>query len=393
MPAAMDKTLYMSDAYRHDDENEHKMKVMGLTSFREVLYNSKEHIREAIFGTEVTKIGEEYAFENCVNLRKVVIPEGVTEIPAYCFKGCTALKTVKIPRSLTRIGNEAFADCQNLDKIDVSFVQNVAYNAFKNVPSMIEKEEDDDNGEITDEKLAQPLTFTALENWSSVYCGYSRWDIDNSAPVDCDSLDDIMSLQISRDGVNWEHWDGSGIDLDSVGDKVFVKADGENPNGPVYYDNGVQSSIYFFGNGKLKISGNIATLCKEDGKTDHAFDYSYMFSGNDCFVDASALLLPHLDLTDATFCYGGMFSDCYNLIAAPRLPAVVLEAGCYVAMFAGCESLTTAPELPATQLAEGCYNCMFGPTSSHVAPDIDASSIVVDSSYDPNVHGNMFNQW
>jgi len=111
MPAAMDKTLYMSGTYRHDDENEHKMKVMGLTSFREVLYNSKEHIREAIFGTEVTKIGEEYAFENCVNLRKVVIPEGVTEIPAYCFKGCTALKTVKIPRSLTMIGNEAFADC------------------------------------------------------------------------------------------------------------------------------------------------------------------------------------------------------------------------------------------------------------------------------------------
>jgi len=34
---------------------------------------------------------------------------------------------------------------------------------------------------------------------------------------------------------------------------------------------------------------------------------------------------------------------------------------------------------------------MFGPTSSHVAPDIDDSSIVVDSSYDPNVHGNMFN--
>jgi len=39
--------------------------------------------------------------------------------------------------------------------------------------------------------------------------------------------------------VNWEHWDGSEINLDSAGDKVFVKADGENPNGPVYYDNGV----------------------------------------------------------------------------------------------------------------------------------------------------------
>jgi len=40
------------------------------------------------------------------------------------------------------------------------------------------------------------LTFTALENWSSVYCGYSKWDMDASTPtqIDCDSLDDIISL-------------------------------------------------------------------------------------------------------------------------------------------------------------------------------------------------------
>ena len=49
-----------------------------------------------------------YMFQNCVNLKKVTLPTGLTNIAGNAFKSCRALDEIEIPASVTTIGSNAF---------------------------------------------------------------------------------------------------------------------------------------------------------------------------------------------------------------------------------------------------------------------------------------------
>lgn len=57
----------------------------------------------------VTKVGEN-AFESCMLLNEISIPDSIVEIGAYAFAYCTALIDVKIPKSVDIIGEYAFTN-------------------------------------------------------------------------------------------------------------------------------------------------------------------------------------------------------------------------------------------------------------------------------------------
>jgi len=61
----------------------------------------------------ITSIGE-CAFDGCISLTTVAIPDSVTTIGDYAFDGCISLTTVAIPDSVTTIGAAAFANCTSL---------------------------------------------------------------------------------------------------------------------------------------------------------------------------------------------------------------------------------------------------------------------------------------
>ena len=61
----------------------------------------------------VTTIGDS-AFNNCINLTSIAIPNSVTTIGDYAFLGCNNLTSVVIPNSVTTIGSSAFYGCNNL---------------------------------------------------------------------------------------------------------------------------------------------------------------------------------------------------------------------------------------------------------------------------------------
>ena len=65
------------------------------------------------------------AFKGNTSIRKVVIPEGVTEIQSSAFEGCTNLETVVLPETLNYIYQNAFRDCPNLT--DVVLPENVVF--------------------------------------------------------------------------------------------------------------------------------------------------------------------------------------------------------------------------------------------------------------------------
>ena len=65
---------------------------------------------------EVTYIAD-FAFENCHNLKFVIIPDSVTYIGICAFYGCNVLTTVVIPDSVEKVDAHAFRGCSALTMI------------------------------------------------------------------------------------------------------------------------------------------------------------------------------------------------------------------------------------------------------------------------------------
>lgn len=60
------------------------------------------------------------AFDSCMNLKSIVIPEGVQKIGRETFAR-SGLTSITLPQSLTEIGSLAFAQCKSLKTIDIPY--------------------------------------------------------------------------------------------------------------------------------------------------------------------------------------------------------------------------------------------------------------------------------
>lgn len=72
--------------------------------------------KEVIIPDGVVKIGD-YAFENCVFLKKVTFPETLVSIGAGAFCGDFGLESITLPKSLESLGPKAFGACKYLDEV------------------------------------------------------------------------------------------------------------------------------------------------------------------------------------------------------------------------------------------------------------------------------------
>ena len=68
--------------------------------------------------SDPTSIGNN-AFETCVSLTSVTIPNSVTSIGETVFMGCTSLTSVTIPDSVTSISHAVFQDCTSLTSVTI----------------------------------------------------------------------------------------------------------------------------------------------------------------------------------------------------------------------------------------------------------------------------------
>ena len=79
-------------------------------------------VPDKIDGYEVVQLAEELFAPNDENdfryqLKAVILPEGITEIPRYCFFHCENLMSVHFPSTLTAIKSNAFNTCTSLREI------------------------------------------------------------------------------------------------------------------------------------------------------------------------------------------------------------------------------------------------------------------------------------
>ena len=78
----------------------------------------------------VTSIGDG-AFEDCVNITSVTIPDTVTRIGSYAFYYCEILASITISSNVTHIDQGAFTDCTSLDNITLPISLDIlGYEAF-----------------------------------------------------------------------------------------------------------------------------------------------------------------------------------------------------------------------------------------------------------------------
>lgn len=81
-------------------------------------FNLCMHLEEIIIPDTVKYIGKR-AFADCSALTKIEIPESVTRIEEYTFYGCMGFKEYTVPDHIEYIGNAAFGKCWNLEKLNI----------------------------------------------------------------------------------------------------------------------------------------------------------------------------------------------------------------------------------------------------------------------------------
>lgn len=71
------------------------------------------------------------AFNDCSNLKTLVIPDGITTIGSTAFASCYLLEEITIPESVVEIGDTAFSYCQSIQNISLpNNLKTIGANAF-----------------------------------------------------------------------------------------------------------------------------------------------------------------------------------------------------------------------------------------------------------------------
>ena len=65
-------------------------------------------------------------FTNAINLKEIILPEGLKIIGTSAFKGCENLNRVQIPNSVEEINSKAFYGCPKMEDIQLNHDSNLS---------------------------------------------------------------------------------------------------------------------------------------------------------------------------------------------------------------------------------------------------------------------------
>ena len=148
------------------------------------VYNNL-NVKKIVIEEGITSIGN-YAFWNCSNLTSIAIPDSVTSIGIYAFLNCTSLTSITISDSVTSIGESAFKACKSLTSITIpDSVTNFGSCIFSGCKS------------LTSVTILEGVTsigdgmFSGCESLTSITLPNSVTSIEDSAFLCCTNLTSI----------------------------------------------------------------------------------------------------------------------------------------------------------------------------------------------------------
>ena len=99
----------------------------------------------------------EGAFENCKDIKRIFMLDGIITIGENAFAGCSSLEAIVLPRTLVNLREGAFKDCTSLKEVSMSpSLKNIGNGAFENCSSL--------------EKITLPEGLTEIRNGGFAGC-------------------------------------------------------------------------------------------------------------------------------------------------------------------------------------------------------------------------------
>lgn len=110
-------TLFETDNYKAMLEVKKVIVEQGVTSLGDGAFMQCKNLTEVVLPDTLTRI-EEFAFADTA-LTGITIPESVTELGDCVFEQCSNLTSVNLPGGLTKIPAGLFRSCTNLTSIEI----------------------------------------------------------------------------------------------------------------------------------------------------------------------------------------------------------------------------------------------------------------------------------
>ena len=226
-------------------------------------------------GKKIVKIADN-AFENCIGITKVVMPDSIKVIGNNAFEGCTGLTEVSFPYDLEKIGSDAFFACDSLKS--AMFYPNLkeigAYAFFDCesletvvIPDKINVISDGTFGECSKlATLSLPIAIDAVGNDAFINCSSLKDVYYVGSPIawyaiEWNTGNDLL-FEVSYSKFNHEHEYKTQItkepDCTNVGSSINICVCGYT-----YRDNQVPTLSHVV----VKVEGVKAT-CEETGLTE-----------------------------------------------------------------------------------------------------------------------------
>lgn len=89
-------------------------------AFQEAVQGDAWHLQQITFddNSVIAKVGDN-AFENCIELKQINLPNTVTSIGKCAFRHCWELQSFTIPPQVTELQSDVFASCYELTEITI----------------------------------------------------------------------------------------------------------------------------------------------------------------------------------------------------------------------------------------------------------------------------------
>lgn len=109
----------------------------GVSEIGDQAFFNCSGLRDMFLPRSVKTIGVS-AFENCSGLKSIHTSDNLLEIKDRAFAGCASLESFFMPEGIREIGAQSFLECYRLNKIRIPIsCQKIGQDAFGNCPNII----------------------------------------------------------------------------------------------------------------------------------------------------------------------------------------------------------------------------------------------------------------